>query len=116
MAVSAHRTGPLHNSGLLEIKHKANQKLMADPSLHGFSHHYNRMACWGAESWSQQAGLGFTLSSLIVRPSVDDAGHLVTSPLADVSEGAGDCVPSPTMLPPKLSQCLQIKDDHLLPV
>lgn len=115
MAISARRTGPLHNSGLLEIKDKVKQKLMADPSLHGFSHHYNRMACWGAESRSQQAGLGFTLSSLIVRPSVDDADHLVTSPLGDVSEGAGDCVPSPTMFPPKLSQCLQVTDDPLFP-
>lgn len=71
MAISARRTGPLHDSGLKEVMDKVRLKKMSDPTLYGFTKHYNRIGCWGAErsAKGQQVGLGEALS--YVTPTED---------------------------------------------
>ncbi|WP_288993368.1 hypothetical protein, partial [uncultured Marinobacter sp.] len=48
MAVSSRRTLALQKSGILEIRNKVDTKSMQEPVLYGYSNHYNKICCWGA--------------------------------------------------------------------
>jgi hypothetical protein len=105
MAISARRTGPLHESGYQEIRDKVDQKLMSDPTLCGFFADYNRIACWGSGNGSHNnAPFGYTLPGLGLIGGPDVSKDLARDNPAGVS-------PTPHIpRHPKLSECLTLPD------